>query len=387
MNILEVNNKKNIKEFLDFPNRLYKNDPNWIPHLRQDIEKVFDKKTNKYFRHGEAIRWILKDNENKTIGRIAAFINQKTSKGFKQPTGGIGFFECINNQEAAFCMFDTAKKWLEDRGMEAMDGPINFGEKDKYWGLVTQNFTASPYYCQNYNPEYYVPFFENYGFKVYYEQYIYSRNTTDELAEVLIDKANRIAKNPAYTFKTIDKSDLYKYAEDFRIIYNRAWVKHEAFKSMEHKQAMTIMKTIKPILDEDLIHFAYYNDVPVGFFIALPEINQIFKRIGDNFNWWGKLKFVVYQKLGVMDTFFGLAFGIDPAHQGKGLEGALFNSIKKQVAIKNKYKDVVITWIGDFNPKMIHVIENLGAEKLRTLCTYRYLFDREKPFERTKAIT
>jgi len=386
MKILEVNDKKNVKAFLDFPNELYKNDPNWVPHLRQDIEKVFDKKANKYFRHGEAIRWIVIDKNGKTIGRISAFINKRMAKSFKQPTGGLGFFECIENQDAAFLLFDTGKKWLEERGMEAMDGPINFGEKDKYWGLVTENFTAPPYYCQNYNPEYYVSFFQNYGFKVYYEQFIFTRNVTDPLAEVLIDKANRIAKTPGYTFKIIEKSNLDKYAEDFRTIYNRAWVKHEAFKPMEQKQAMTIMKTIKPILDEDLIHFAYFNEVPVGFFIALPEINQIFKRVGDNFNWWGKLKFLLYQKMGVCDTFFGLAFGIDPDHQSKGLEGALFNKIKEQVAIKNKYQDVVITWIGDFNPKMIHVIENLGAHKLRTLCTYRYLFDQSKPFERTKII-
>lgn len=387
MDILEVNEQKYINEFLKLPKTIYKNDKNWVPHLRQDIEKVFDKKANKYFRHGEAIRWILKDNHGKTIGRIAAFVNKKTANSFKQPTGGIGFFECIDDKNTAFLLFDTAKNWLIKNGMEAMDGPINFGEKDKFWGLITENFTAPPYYNQNYNPSYYVSFFEDYGFKVYYEQYIYSRNTTDPLADLLIEKADRIAKNDSYTFETIKKNNLSKYAEDFRTIYNRAWLKHEGFKGMEQKQAMTIMKTIKPIIDEDLIHFAYYNGTPVGFFIALPEINQIFKKVGDNFNWWGKVKFFIYQQMGVCDTFFGLAFGIDPDHQSKGLEGALFNNIKKQVAIKNKYKEVVITWIGDFNPKMIHVIENLGATKLRTLCTYRYLFDREKPFERAKIIS
>ena len=125
---------------------------------------------------------------------------------------------------------------------------------------------------------------------------------------------------------------------------------------------------------------------PIGFFIALPEINQIFKHVNGNLNWWGKLKFVYHKWRGTCTTFFGLAFGIDPDFQGKGLEGAIFDECKKIVSGKNKYKDVVITWIGDFNPKMIHVIENLGAKKLRTLATYRYLFDREAPFERAKII-
>jgi GNAT superfamily N-acetyltransferase len=385
MQILAVSDPKTEKEFLQLPFLIYKNDPHWIPHLKQDIEKVFDEKKNKFFRHGECTRWILKEG-GKTIGRIAAFINQKANKKSSLPAGGIGFFECIDNKEAAFLLFDTAKKWLEEKGMQAMDGPINFGEKDKFWGLIIENFEYPPYYNQNYNPAYYVPFFEEYGFQVYYEQYIYHRYTQDELIPLLKEKSERIRRDARYTFETISKKNLPKYAEDFRTIYNRAWVKHEGFAGMEQRQAMTIMKAIKPILDEDLILFAYHDGRPVGFFIALPEINQIFKHVNGNLNWWGKLKFLYHKWSGSCTSFFGLAFGIDPDFQGKGLEGAIFDECKKIVTANGQYEDLVITWIGDFNPKMIHVIENLGASKLRTMATYRYLFDREAPFERAKRI-
>ena len=385
MPIIAVDNQKSIERFHKLPFKIYQNDPHWVPHLKQDIEAVFDKKKNKFFRHGEAERWIL-EKDGQVIGRIAAFINIKANKKSDLPMGGIGFFECINDEKAAYIIFDHAKKWLEDKGMKGMDGPINFGEKDKFWGLITENFKYPPYYNQNYNPAYYVPFFENYGFKTYYEQFIYHRSTTDELIPLLKEKSERIRQDKRFTFDTIKKNNLEKYAEDFRAIYNRAWVKHEGFGGMEQRQAMTIMKTIKPILDEDLILFAYHDGRPVGFFIALPEINQIFKHIHGNLNWWGKLKFVYHKWKGTCTTFFGLAFGIDPDFQGKGLEGAIFDECKKIVNRKNKYEDVVITWIGDFNPKMLHVIENLGAKKLRTLATYRYLFDRNAPFERSKII-
>lgn len=385
MSIIEVSDTKTTEEFLKLPFKIYKTDPHWVPHLRQDIEKVFNPAKNKFFRHGEAIRWILtKDGE--AIGRIAAFINNKANQKTTLKTGGIGFFECIDDQDAAFQLFNTAKKWLIDRNMEAIDGPINFGEKDKFWGLITEKFDYPPYYNQNYNPEYYVKFFENYGFKVYYEQFIYYRKTVDELIPLLKEKSSRIRKDKKFTFETIKKNNLAKYAEDFRVIYNRAWVKHEGFAGMEKRQAMTIMKTIKPILDEDLILFAYYDGRPVGFFIALPEINQIFKHVNGNLNWWGKVKFLYHKLKGTCTTFFGLAFGIDPDFQSKGLEGAIFNECRELLMKKKKYEDVVITWIGDFNPKMIHVIENLGAKKLRTLATYRYLVDRKAKFERAKVI-
>src|SRR5687768_7190333 len=110
MKIQEVITPTQVKEFLLLPTRLYKNEPHWIRPIDADIESVFDTEKNKTFRHGECIRWILKNDQDQTIGRVAAFVNQKTSKkGNDQPTGGMGFFECINDQPAAFMLFDTCK--------------------------------------------------------------------------------------------------------------------------------------------------------------------------------------------------------------------------------------------------------------------------------------
>ncbi len=141
--------------------------------LDKDINAVFDPKQNKFFRHGHCSRFLLWNEQGKCIGRIAAFINEKTSKKEKQPTGGIGFFECINDQKAAHLLFDHAKNWLQERGMEAMDGPINFGERDSWWGLLVDGF-ISPAYKTNYNPPYYKDFFESYGFQIYFEQWCYA---------------------------------------------------------------------------------------------------------------------------------------------------------------------------------------------------------------------
>lgn len=386
MNFIEVISPETIREFHKVPKIIYKNDSYWVPHLIQDIDAVFDKKVNKFFRHGEAIRWVLKDDNGNLLGRVAAFVYQKTAKSFKQPTGGIGFFECVNDRQAAFALFDKCKAYLQTKGMEAMDGPINFGEKDKYWGLIIENFRLPGYYGQNYNPEYYVKFFEDYGFRIYYEQFIFHRSVKDKLQENFVQRAERVAQNPKYKIRTIEKKNLAKFAEDFRIIYNRAWVKHDNFKGMQQVQAMALMNKIKPIIDEDLTYFVYYEDRPVGFYISLPEINQVFKYVNGNFNWWGKLKFLYYRWRGVCTTSFGLAFGIDPDHQGKGLEGAIFNSLGEHIQPTMKYQDIIITWIGDFNPKMIQIIESLGAKKLRTLATYRKLFNEQATFERAPVI-
>ena len=131
MKIFEVVDKKAKKEFLDIARLIYKNDPNWVQLLDVQIEKIFDPKINVFFQNGEATRFVLKDDNGKLIGRIATFINRDKAFGFEQPTGGCGFFECINDKKAAFLLFDTAKEWLEKRKMKAMDGPINFGENER----------------------------------------------------------------------------------------------------------------------------------------------------------------------------------------------------------------------------------------------------------------
>jgi len=170
MQLIQVTDNNTASQFLQVAVQLYKSDPNWIRPLDKDINEVFDKTKNKTFRFGEVTRWILKNDDGQLIGRIAAFINKKyKNKGDEVPVGGIGFFDCINDQAAADLLFDTAREWLQQKGMEAMDGPINFGERDRWWGLVTMRF-SEPLFGINYNPPYYKKLFEDYGFQLFFNQ-------------------------------------------------------------------------------------------------------------------------------------------------------------------------------------------------------------------------
>ena len=135
----KVETKKDIRAFLDMPDIIYKDDAVWVRPLDNDIEAVFSPKKNLLFDEGEAIRWVLYA-DGKPVGRIAAFYNKHKAAKSEQLTGGCGFFECIDSQEAANIMFDAAKEWLAERGMKAMDGPINFGDRDMFWGCEVEGF-------------------------------------------------------------------------------------------------------------------------------------------------------------------------------------------------------------------------------------------------------
>src|SRR6202142_1995857 len=109
--IVEVNDKKTQKEFLLLLHALYKDDHTVISPLYNEIESIFHPEKNNFHSHGICKRWILK-KDKLTIGRIAAFINYEKNKNPESIIGGIGFFECINDESAAFKLFDTAKQWL-----------------------------------------------------------------------------------------------------------------------------------------------------------------------------------------------------------------------------------------------------------------------------------
>ncbi|KAA9331813.1 hypothetical protein [Adhaeribacter soli] len=384
MQLIEVTDSHTRKEFLEFPVRLYKNEKHWIRPLDHEIEEVFDPRKNPNFKGGEAIRWLLTDDKGETIGRVAAFINPNTKNAGAFPVGGMGFFECVNDRTAAFTLFDACKHWLEARGVEAMDGPINFGERDKWWGLLVEGFTE-PNYGMFYHMPYYKALFEEYGFQVYFKQFTFWRDPRVVLATAMQDRINRAMQMPGYTFRHASKKDLEKLAYDFYTVYSKAWASHTGISRMTIEKARHIVKAMKPVMDERLIWFGYYNEEPISFFVMLPELNQIFKHLNGKLDLIGKLKFLWYkyklEKQKGNKKTFGIIFGVVPAHQGKSVEAAMIGATQKMV-VDLGYTDIEMNWIGDFNPKMLGVTKLLGSTVCKTHITYRKLFDPNQPFER-----
>jgi len=384
MHLIPVKDNITATQFLRVAVELYKNDPNWIRPLDKDINEVFDPKKNKAFRFGEAERWILRNDKGELIGRIAAFVNKKyKSKGDDVPVGGIGFFECINSQQTADLMIDNAKHWLIQKGMEAMDGPINFGERDKWWGLVTKGFDE-PLYCMNYNPPYYVDLFENYGFKLFFNQVCFGLHPKAPLEKKIHDRHAVYDNNPDFSSKHIKKDQLEKFANDFTTIYNRAWAGHGGLKQMAKEQVLLLFNKMKPVMDEKLIWFAYHKEEPIAMFVNIPDLNQWFKHLKGQFDLYHKLKFLWIKKFKPNKKFSGVVFGVVPEWQGKGIDAYVIGESAKVIQQPNvHYTAYEMQWIGDFNPKMINVAESLGETfRSKNLVTYRYLFDQTKEFKR-----
>jgi len=373
MLIKEVVTVAETKLFLDFARSFYQYDKNWICPLDNDINQIFDAEKNVFFKTGNACRWILFDDNNKPVGRIAAFFNTDNYQLAEKKIGGVGFFECIDNQEAANTLFNTALNWLKNHGVEGMDGPINFGEKDKFWGLMISGF-KNVSYQENYNPIYYQKLYENYGFEKILEQ------TTSEVLVENFDYerfnklASRVFQNPNYTFEHYSAKNRHKYVNDFITIYNQAWAHRPDFVPMTAERIENTLISIKPILMEDAIWFAYANGEPSAFFVNVIDINQIFRHLNGKLNLLEKIKLFWHINFTKVDRLRGIVFGVIPKYQNTGLETGmiinLYNTMKKHHHIRA----LELAWIGDFNPKMHSLFKALGAETSKIHYTYRYNF-------------
>jgi len=370
MQTIEVTDKHVVQQFLELPFSIYKNDAKWVCPLLNDIESVFDPQKNNFFNFGKCNRWILVDKNNHVIGRIAAFINEKKAHNEEQPTGGCGFFECIDDQHAANMLFDQARTWLASHGMKAMNGPINFGENDMWWGLLVDGF-SSPFYGMNYNPPYYKALFESYGFTVKYDQISNRIDVRKGLPEKVAKIASWVAKRNGYFFRHLDPADIPRFSRDFKEIYNDAWKDFENFTAITDATIEETINKIKPVMDPNLIWFAYTaKDEPVAFVMFLPDTNELIKGLNGRLDLLGKLKFVWNKFTVKHKRMRAVIMGTKEQYRNMGLESCLFMKLQEYTRPLKHYEELELSWVGDFNSKMLALHEAVGATYSKKHTTY-----------------
>ncbi len=382
MRLIPVNNKRTKREFLDVARIIYRDDHNWICPLDKIINSIFDPNKNKYFADGDAIRWVLKDNSGQLIGRVAAFYITAKANKYNPPAGGMGFFECIDDQEAAFILFDACTEWLRNKGMAAMDGPVNFGENDNFWGLLVEGFIP-PAFGMNYNPPYYKELFKAYGFKPFFEQESKHLDHTKPFPERFWTIAKWVMRKPGYAFEHIRKTNFEKYAADIVSIYNSAWIYHEHFSPLDISKVKKGFKDSSFFLVEEFIWFAYYDSKPIGFVIMIPDVNQIFRLFNGKLNLRNKLRFLLLKNSKIINRSRVTIMGVIPEFQGMGIESAILWHLNESISKSwPQIKEIEISWVGDFNPKMKATLEAMEANPGKKHITYRKIFEIRSSFRR-----
>jgi hypothetical protein len=381
--VLPVGSQARWQDFLDFPRQLYADDPAWVGPLDMEIRALFDPRKNPHFSDGEAQLWVAYDQQGRPIGRIAAFVYYPKARRYAVPTGGIGFWETIEDYTVAAALLDTAQEWLQDRGLEAADACVNFGENDRFWGVLVEGFDTPPAYGMPYNKPYYADFLARYGFEVYFRQESRELDLR-QIPERIIRIGQRAAQKEGVTFAYPEKHRLKKYAHDFMVIYNDAWQNHEHFVPLTPERVEKLVASLAPILVEEMIYFAYVEGEPAGVILAVPDLNQIFRPWRGKpgfwqlvqFLWRKRNKYAWYRRRGILTRARVMLMGVRSRYQRRGLESALAY-LPVPTVVQMGITHAELSWVGDFNPAMLAVLEATQARRSKVHCTFRYYFSPE----------
>ncbi len=369
--IQPVNNSADIRDFHRVLDVVYAKDPVFVHYIENDVEDVFSPEKNKLFNKGWQVqRWVAKKG-SEPVGRIAAFcrIVEKDSMGnaIIADKGGIGFFDCVQDDIIAAQLFDTAENWLYQKGVSDIQAPINFGDRDSFWGLRIEGTTA-PSYRENYHPAYYRQWFLSRGYEVEIEQFTYDIIEEKFNFERFSKIAERVTATGKYTFEFLDYNQLEKFTTDFVTIYNKAWSFHEDFEPLTNEALLKRFKSIKPAMPKEFAVFAYDQGEPIGLFISILELNLLFKSFKGKLGLWQKILFMLQRNS--IRKAKGIVFGIIPSHHNLGIETGMIIKFHQGLRALNRVDSMELSWIGDFNPKMISMLQSLGAYKTKTHHTF-----------------
>ncbi len=381
MRILEVDSPARWKQFHKVLRRVYANEPHYIMPLDKDIRNVFDPAENKGFAHGEACCFVLLDEHDQPAGRIAAFIEHDRNEKHEYPIGQMGYFECIENKAYAFALFEKGLEWLSQFDVKAVDAPVNLGQRDKFWGLLVKGYEFPPLYHENYHPPYYRTFFEEFGFQAF-EQILTFRQDSHDVPSAKFKRVADISrKRYNLTSKLLKDSSTREMARDFVDVYNAAFSHSPYFKPLTEEPIIQLFKEARLILDPGMVIGVYHEDRAVGFGGFVPDINPFLKSCRGRLPWYRLPWFLYKLKTTRPITTKGLAWGVHPDFQGKGVYAVLVDRLYNERLLK-RYHTVYMSTIRAHNKTMVSATGKLGGDPSdRIHQTYRKMLDETLPFE------
>ncbi len=356
------------REFLQYPERLYSDSPHWVCPLRIERRDFFDPKKNPFFDNAEVQLFVAK-KADKVVGRISAHIYHPHNEVHNEKTGFFGFFECENDYEIARSLWDAAREWLRSRGMERMRGPANFTTNHEV-GFLVVGFDRPPVIMMTYTMPYYIEFAERYGMAKAMDMYAYhgySARGFDPRAERLVD---RIKSRANATVRTINMSRFAEDVEHVKRIYNAAWAPNWGFVPMNGAELDHMAKDMKQIIDPRMVLFVEVEGKPVGFSLALPDINQALIHLKGRLFPFGLIKLLWLLKVKKVCTLARImVMGVLPEFQKRGID-TIMNYETYRSGRDSGYAEGEMSWILETNEQMIAVAENLGYSRYKTYRMY-----------------
>jgi hypothetical protein len=369
IDIVEVTSRSALKRFITFPWKIYAGDPNWVPPLISERKAFFSRKKNPFYRYAK-VQLFLAVYQGEVLGRIASCVNFTHNQFHQEKVGFFGFFESIQNYDVAYRLLKVAMIALKRAGMEMMRGPVNFSTNHDV-GLLVDAFDQPPVLMMPYNPSYYVEYFERFGLTKEMDLLAFRMTQENAPSERLQKIVERVRSRSGATFRKVDLSDFDNELSRALKIYNDAWEDNWGFVPLHEDEFAHVGKDMKQILDPDLLLFAEIDGEPVGFALALPDINQVLIKLNGRLLPFGLLRLLWDTKIrNKIDQVRVLTMGVVKEHQKRGIDTVFYLDLFNNGTAKG-YHTAELSWVLETNKLMIAVAESLGAQRYKTYRVYQ----------------
>ena len=365
--IVPVSSHRDVKKFVTFPWKVYKNDPVWVPPLISQQKEMLNKKKHPFYEHSEADFWLAKRG-NEIVGTIATILNNRHNQIHNENIGFFGFFETLEDYEVAEALLDHAMNWAKSRNLDALRGPESFSQNE-VCGLLVDGFDTPPVIMMAHNPPYYQGFIEKYGFKKAMDLWAWYMDANSmPFSDRVLRAVDYLKKRSRFTFRKINKKDFKNEVAKVKIIYNQAWEKNWGFVPLTDHEIDHIAKELIQIIDEDLVYFAELDGEPVGFSLACPDINQALIHLNGRFFPVGIFKLLYYARK--INRLRVIIMGVLPQYRHLGIDSIFYVETYRR-ALEKGYNWGEFSWILENNVPMNTALKNIGAKIYKTYRIYQ----------------
>ena len=364
--IQEVETGRALRCFIRLPWKIYSPSDPWVPPLLSDQKKQFSPGHHPFYRHAEVKLYLAMLN-GEPAGRIAAIINRNHNDFHQDRVGFFGFFEAVQHREVAHRLLDAAARFLRDRGMEVMRGPMSFSTNEQC-GLLIKGFELPPHIMMSYNPPYYAEMLESFGCHKAKDLYAYyvTREFYEQRVNVL---ARRVAKRLPIVLRPLNMRHFQEEVNVIRGIYNSAWERNWGFVPMTDEEFAYMARDLKKIVDPRLVTIGEMEGRPIGFLLALPNWNIVLKRLNGRMFPFGIFKALWYQRK--INQVRVITMGVIKEYRRKGIDILFYHKIFEG-GPERGYYEAEMSWILEDNEMMNRALENLGAELCKRYRIYDY---------------
>lgn len=354
--LVKVETSQELEQFIRLPWKVYKNHPCWVPPLIQERKKFLNPDINPFFEHAEVNLFLALDDDRLPVGRIALVHDQNYHDVHSEPVGMFGMFEAMDDPDLFCLLLDKAQQWCREKGYVRLIGPMNLSTNHEC-GLLVEGFESPTMFGIPYNPEYYGKHFEAWGLQKAKDLLAF-RLDLIKIPDYLEGAATKLTKRNHFSVRSIDLSRFEKEISILWDVYNSAWIQNWGFVPMTEKEFTFSAQEMKSIIQPEFCLIAEVKGEPAGFSLALPDVNQVLRKMNGRLFPFGWAQFLLNKNK--IDAFRVLTLGVKKKFRRLGID-ALFYYETYRLFLEKKIKWCEMSWLLEDNKSMVDPMHRIGA--------------------------